>query len=148
MTEMESTEWWLALSEAILSRNRQVHSTTRKSPYVIVVKQLIPDRPRTPTSQRSTAVVIERYHYIKGLPITPILSNTVAESSIGLQLQATRLGNDTRESLNQEALASISPIPSQSVANSSPSLTWSCSGPTTDPGPFADNPPHAIFLAM
>ena len=32
MTEMESTEWWLALPEAMLSMNRQVHSTTAKSP--------------------------------------------------------------------------------------------------------------------
>jgi len=32
MTEMESIEWWLALPEAMLSMNRQVHSTTGKSP--------------------------------------------------------------------------------------------------------------------
>jgi len=32
MTEMVSTEWWLALPEALLSMNRQVHSTTGKSP--------------------------------------------------------------------------------------------------------------------
>jgi hypothetical protein len=33
MTEMESTEQWLALLEAMLPVNRQVHSTTGNSPY-------------------------------------------------------------------------------------------------------------------
>jgi transposase InsO family protein len=59
MTEMQSTEWWLALPEAMLSMNRQVHSTTGKSPYEVVFKQLRPDRPRISTAQRSTAIVLE-----------------------------------------------------------------------------------------
>ena len=45
------------------------------------------DRPRISTSQLSTAVIIERYHDIQGPPITQTLSNTVAELSVGLQLQ-------------------------------------------------------------
>ena len=69
ITEMESAEWWLIIPEEILSMNRQIHSATRKSPYVIVFKKLMPDRPRILTSQRPTAVVIERYHNIEGFPL-------------------------------------------------------------------------------
>jgi len=59
MTEMESIEWWLALPEAMLSMNRQDHSTTGKSPYEVVFKQLMPNRPRISPALRSTAVVVD-----------------------------------------------------------------------------------------
>jgi hypothetical protein len=109
MTEMVSTEWWLALPEALLAMNRQVHSTTGKSPYEIVFKQLMPDRPRISTSQRSTAAVIEQQHDVQGLVIAQpntfsessiAQSNTLSESSISIHnslIQAKpirrRLGN-------------------------------------------------------
>ena len=111
MTEMESTEWWLALPEAMLSMNRQVHSTTAKSPYEILFKQLMPDRPRISTAQRSTALVIEKYHDMPGLPITPTCLDTISESCIDPQLLG--LMQERRESL----------IPEPSVTPTLPAAT-------------------------
>ena len=98
MTEMVSTEWWLALPEALLSMNRQVHSTTGKSPYEIVFKQLMPDRPRISTSQRSTAVAIEQLHDIQGLVITQ--PDTPLDSSIAPSIDP--LLNDSGETCTQQ----------------------------------------------
>jgi hypothetical protein len=50
--------------------NRQVHSKTGKSPYEIVFNQLMPDRPRISTSQRSTAAAIDQLNDFQGLVIT------------------------------------------------------------------------------
>jgi len=86
MTEMESTEWCLALPEAMLSMNRQVHSTTGKSAYEILFRQLMPDCPRISTAQRSTAVVIKKYHYIPGLPIATTGLDRIPDSFIDPQL--------------------------------------------------------------
>jgi hypothetical protein len=119
MTEMQSTEWWLALPEAILSMNRQVHSTTGKSPYEIVFKQLMPDRPRISTAQRSTAEVVE-YHDLGGLEpfIDPaLLISTVdpgrtsaSTPDPAMAVQRTRLELDKQRDeavriLNQEVIA-------------------------------------------
>jgi len=59
MTEMESIEWWVALLEAMLSMNRQVHSTTGKSPCEVVFKQLMHNRPQISPAEQSTAVVVD-----------------------------------------------------------------------------------------
>jgi hypothetical protein len=98
MTEMVSTEWWLALPAALLSMNRQVHSTTGKSPYEIVFKQLMPDRPRISTSQRSTAAAIEQLHDIQGLVITQ--PDTPLDSSIAPSIDP--LLNDSGETCTQQ----------------------------------------------
>jgi hypothetical protein len=100
MTEMESTEWWLALPEAMLSMNRQVHSTTGQSPYEILFKQLLLDRPCNSTTQRSTAVVIEQYHDIPGLPIATTGLDTIPDSFIDPQLLGPM--SDRRQSLMPE----------------------------------------------
>jgi len=124
MTEMQSTEWWLALPEAMLSMNRQVHSTTGKSPYEILFKQLMADRPRISTAQRSTAVVIEKYHDIPGLPITTTGLDTIPDSCIDPQLLGPM--SDRRESLMPEQ--SVTPnlqaaaVPEVVRDNSVPSL--------------------------
>jgi len=103
MTGMQSTQWCLTLPEAMLCMNRQGHSTTRKSPYEILFKPLMPDRPRISTSQRSTADVIDKYHGIPGLPITTPGLDTIQDSCIDPQLLGPM--SERRESL----------IPAQSV---------------------------------
>jgi len=111
MTEMQSTEWWLALPEAMLSMNRQVHSITVKIPYEILFKQLMPARPRISTAERSTALVIEKYHDIPGLPMTSTGLDTIPESCVDPQL----LG------LMQERTESL--IPESSVTATLPAAT-------------------------
>jgi len=106
MAEIESTEWWLALPEAMLSINRQVHSTTGRSQYEILFKQLMPDRPRISTAQWSTAVVSEKYHDIPGLPLATTGLDTIPDSCIDPQLLGPMC--DQRESL----------LPEQSVTSS------------------------------
>jgi hypothetical protein len=86
ITETESTGWWLALQQAMLSMNLQVHATTGMSPYGILFKQLMPDRPRISTAQRSTAVVIDKCCDIQGLPIASTGLDPVPDSRIDLQL--------------------------------------------------------------
>ena len=115
MTEMVSTEWWLALPEALLSMNRQVHSTTGKSPYEIVFKQLMPDRPRISTSQRSTAAVIEQQHDIQGLAISQ--PNTLSESSIAQSIDPllSDSGETSMEHTGTSAIPSTSVIQSEAV---------------------------------
>jgi len=89
-TEMESIEWWLALPEAMLSMNRQVHSTTGKSPYE-VVKQLMPNCPRISPAERSTVGVVENTELHEEI-----------EPSIDTQLQVT--SNIPEDSQHQPAL--------------------------------------------
>jgi len=104
MTDMVSTEWWLELPEPLLSMNRQVHSTTGKSPYEIVFTQLMPDRPRISTSQRSTPAAIEQLHYFQGPVITQ--PDTPLDSSIAPSIDP--LLNDSGESCTQQnVIASI-----------------------------------------
>ena len=103
MTDMESIEWWLALPEEMISMNRQVHSTTTKSPYEIIFKQLMPDRPRIST-QRSTAVAIKKHHDTHGLPLRfthTLLDSTTESLSIDPQLLATM--SDIGDTLNQQS---------------------------------------------
>jgi len=109
MTEMVSTEWWLALPESLLSMNRQVHSITRKSPYEIVFKEVIPDRPRISTSQRSTAAVVEQQHDIQGLVITP--PNIYSESSIAQSIDPHLI--DSGQTCKVQSATSF--IPSEAV---------------------------------
>jgi hypothetical protein len=111
MTEMQSTEWWLALPEAMLSMNRQVHSTTGKSPYEVVFKQLMPDRPRISTAQRSTAIVLEHQESLDTIApsIDPQLlatsTNSVDSQSRNQSISVEQ--TQAIQSLNEEVIANI-----------------------------------------
>jgi len=90
MTEMQSTEWWLALPDAMLSMNRQVHSTTGKSPYEVVFKQLMPDHPQIFAAQQSTAIVLEHLESLD--TITPSIDpqlHAISTNSVDSRNQST-----------------------------------------------------------
>jgi len=93
MTEMESIDWWLALWQAMSSMNRQVHSTTGKSPYKVVFKQLMPNCPRISPAMRPTADVVDNAESQEDL-----------DPSIDPQLQVT--SNIPEDTEHQPALQS------------------------------------------